>query len=45
MKTLNNKFNKLTGFEKFQLSVLAFIGSTLTMTVISWVANGFVTTL
>ena len=36
------KLNKLSTFEKVQLSIMTVIMSTLVMTVINWGLNGFV---
>ena len=41
---MRTKFNKLTGFEKFQVVITGIIFSTLVMTVVNWGLNGFVST-
>lgn len=41
---MKNKINKLSTFERVQLMVMTFVGSTLLMTVINWGLNGFTST-
>ena len=43
MKKLNNKFNKLDSFEKFQVSTFGVVMTFLAVVVIQWGLNGFAT--
>jgi len=35
------KIKNLSTFEKVQLAVMSFVGSTLMMTIVNWAGNGF----
>ena len=43
MRKLNNKFNKLDSFEKFQVSTFGVVMTFLAVVVIQWGLNGFAT--
>lgn len=43
MRKLSNKFNKLDGFEKFQVSTFGAVMTFLAVVVVQWGINGFAT--